>query len=122
MVDLLCCVRDQLECELGDDVVALAQSLGGDLHAEITHRVGTVVIWDGLLVVVEGGAFYRGAHPSPVLDVEEVLAPLIGTSLALVAAADVVFHWNVVKRIVAFLENCVFLGSFIVSFDVFTKS
>ncbi len=90
MVDLFTCVCYQLACELRHDVVALAQSLGSDLHAQITHRVYTIVVWDRFLVVVQRRSLTVAAYPTSVFHIKQVVTPLICLTVTNVVAAIVV--------------------------------
>ena len=78
VVDLLTGVRDQLARKLRHYVVALAQSLSGDLHARVTDGVGTVVVGDRFLVVAEWGAIqFVSKQSTPVTHIEKIVASFL---------------------------------------------
>ena len=82
MVDLLSSVGNELAGQVWHYIVALAQSLGDNLHAEVTHGLHTVIVGNLVLVRVDVKGRDPLLEPVSVLHIKQVVAFSAAANLA----------------------------------------
>lgn len=107
--------RDQLLGKLGHDVIALAQGLSSNLHADIAHGVSTEVVGDRFLIVVEWGSF--SLHAISLPHIEQIIGlSIVSGSITDVLTALAVNHFaatnTLIREVLAFIDLVLLLPCF----------